>query len=189
MIRTRMMIKYAVYRTVALTLLVTSLAANGAAAQTATFEPTPGQAGKDVVWVPTPQELVEKMLDMAKVTPQDIVIDLGSGDGRNVIAAAKRGARPYRFQVNPDVVARSRLPAQPAGTPCPANAQPTPPPGLATASGAPAAPAPSAGRLDGAPISFTVGDTPYHGKVSGDRLEGTATTKGQTQSFTATKSK
>ena len=56
------------------------------------FEPTVGQAGKDVVWVPTPPELVEKMLDMAKVTPQDFVMDLGSGDGRNIIAAAKRGA-------------------------------------------------------------------------------------------------
>ena len=53
------------------------------------FEPQVGQAGKDVVWVPTPQALVDKMLDMAKVTPKDFVIDLGSGDGRNVIAAAK----------------------------------------------------------------------------------------------------
>ena len=57
------------------------------------FEPKVGQQGKDVVWVPTPQELVEKMLDIAKVTPKDYVIDLGSGDGRTVIAAAKRGAR------------------------------------------------------------------------------------------------
>ena len=56
------------------------------------FEPTVGQPGKDVVWVPTPQALVEKMLDMAKVTPQDFHMDLGSGDGRTVITAAKRGA-------------------------------------------------------------------------------------------------
>ncbi len=55
--------------------------------------PFVGQPGKDVIWVPTPYVLVEKMLDMARVTPQDYVIDLGSGDGRNVIAAAKRGAR------------------------------------------------------------------------------------------------
>ena len=55
--------------------------------------PYVGQPGKDVIWVPTPHVLVEKMLDMARVTPQDYVIDLGSGDGRNVIAAAKRGAR------------------------------------------------------------------------------------------------
>ena len=83
--------------------------------RTATYEPTPGQAGKDVVWVPTPQELVEKMLDMAKVTPQDIVIDLGSGDGRNVIAAAKRGARAFGFEFNPEMVALSRRKAQEAG--------------------------------------------------------------------------
>ena len=57
------------------------------------YQPTEGQAGKDVVWVPTPPVLVEKMLDMARVTPRDYVMDLGSGDGRNVIAAAKRGAR------------------------------------------------------------------------------------------------
>jgi SAM-dependent methyltransferase len=63
------------------------------AAQADAPEPYVGQPGKDVVWVPTPEELVEKMLDMAKVTPEDFVIDLGSGDGRNVIAAAKRGAR------------------------------------------------------------------------------------------------
>src|SRR5512138_351852 len=57
------------------------------------FQPQVGQSGKDVVWVPTPQALVDKMLDMAKVTPQDVVMDLGSGDGRTVITAAKRGAR------------------------------------------------------------------------------------------------
>ncbi|MGZ5125604.1 MAG: class I SAM-dependent methyltransferase [Burkholderiales bacterium] len=56
-------------------------------------QPIEGQSGKDAPWVPTPTELVEKMLDLARVTPQDYVIDLGSGDGRNVIAAAKRGAR------------------------------------------------------------------------------------------------
>ena len=57
------------------------------------FEPQVGQAGKDVVWVPTPQAVVDKMLDMAKVTKNDVVMDLGSGDGRTVITAAKRGAR------------------------------------------------------------------------------------------------
>jgi precorrin-6B methylase 2 len=101
-------------RFIALSLLLT-LSAADAAAQNATYEPTPGQAGKDVVWVPTPQELVDKMLDMAKVTPQDIVVDLGSGDGRNVIAAAKRGARAYGFEFNPDMVALSRRRAQEAG--------------------------------------------------------------------------
>jgi hypothetical protein len=68
------------------------------------FEPKVGQAGKDVVWVPTPQAVVEKMLDMSKVTPQDFVIDLGSGDGRTVITAAKRGARALGIEYNPDMV-------------------------------------------------------------------------------------
>lgn len=89
-----------------------------ASSQTATqkpFEPTVGQAGKDVVWVPTPAELVEKMLDMAAVTPQDLVMDLGSGDGRNIIAAAKRGARAIGVEFNPDMVALSRRKAQEAG--------------------------------------------------------------------------
>jgi SAM-dependent methyltransferase len=72
------------------------------------YEPTVGQEGKDVVWVPTPPELVEKMLDMARVTPQDFVIDLGSGDGRNVIAAAKRGARGRGVEYNPEMVELSR---------------------------------------------------------------------------------
>jgi SAM-dependent methyltransferase len=79
------------------------------------FKPTVGQAGKDVVWVPTPEALVEKMLDMAKLTPQDIVMDLGSGDGRNIIAAAKRGARAVGFEFNPDMVALSRKSAAEAG--------------------------------------------------------------------------
>src|SRR5688572_7683583 len=57
------------------------------------YEPSVGQEGKDVVWVPTPQTLVDRMLDMAKATPQDYVMDLGSGDGRTVITAAKRGIR------------------------------------------------------------------------------------------------
>jgi precorrin-6B methylase 2 len=72
------------------------------------FEPTVGQAGKDVVWVPTPQVLVEKMLDLAKITPQDLHYDLGSGDGRTVITAAKRGARSFGIEYNPDMVELSR---------------------------------------------------------------------------------
>jgi precorrin-6B methylase 2 len=79
------------------------------------FEPVVGQAGKDVVWVPTPPELVEKMLDMAKVTPQDVVMDLGSGDGRNIIAAAKRGAVAIGVEFNPDMVALSNRTAKEAG--------------------------------------------------------------------------
>lgn len=72
------------------------------------FEPVSGQAGKDVVWVPTPPALVEKMLDLAKVTPSDYVMDLGSGDGRNIIAAAKRGARALGVEYNPAMVELSK---------------------------------------------------------------------------------
>lgn len=79
------------------------------------FEPTVGQAGKDVVWVPTPPVLVEKMLDAAKVTARDFVMDLGSGDGRNIIAAAKRGARARGVEYNADMVALARRLAEKAG--------------------------------------------------------------------------
>jgi SAM-dependent methyltransferase len=79
------------------------------------FKPTVGQAGKDVVWVPTPAVLVEKMLDMAKVTPQDYVMDLGSGDGRNIIAAARRGATAVGVEFNPDMVELSRKEAAAQG--------------------------------------------------------------------------
>jgi hypothetical protein len=79
------------------------------------FEPTVGQPGKDVVWVPTPQALVDRMLDMAKATPQDYLMDLGSGDGRTVITAAKRGIRARGVEFNPDMVALSQKNAQAAG--------------------------------------------------------------------------
>jgi hypothetical protein len=84
-------------------------------AATKPFEPTVGQAGKDVVWVPTPQPLVEKMLDLAKVTPQDFLMDLGSGDGRTVITAAKRGLRAQGVEYNPDMVDLSKRNAAAAG--------------------------------------------------------------------------
>ena len=79
------------------------------------FEPAVGMAGKDVVWVPTSPQVVEKMLDLAKVTPQDFVMDLGSGDGRMIIAAARRGARAVGVEYNPDMVALSRTRAKEAG--------------------------------------------------------------------------
>ena len=79
------------------------------------FEPQMGQEGKDVIWIPTPQSLVEKMMDMAKVTPSDYVIDLGSGDGRTVITAAKRGARALGIEYNPDMVELSKRNAEQAG--------------------------------------------------------------------------
>ena len=78
------------------------------AAGSSTYEPTVGQAGKDVVWVPTSQALVDRMLDMAKLTPADRLVDLGSGDGRTVITAAKRGAVARGIEYNPDLVALSR---------------------------------------------------------------------------------
>jgi SAM-dependent methyltransferase len=72
------------------------------------YQPSVGQEGKDVIWVPTPQALVDKMLDLAKVTPKDNVIDLGSGDGRTVITAAKRGAHALGIEYNPDMVELSK---------------------------------------------------------------------------------
>jgi len=79
------------------------------------FEPHSGQPGKDVVWVPTPQVIVDKMLDLAKVGPKDYVMDLGSGDGRTVITAAKRGARAQGIEYNPDMVTLSQRNAEKAG--------------------------------------------------------------------------
>jgi hypothetical protein len=72
------------------------------------YEPRVGQAGKDVVWVPTPQALVDRMLDLAQATPSDYLIDLGSGDGRTVITAAKRGIRAHGIEYNPDMVELSK---------------------------------------------------------------------------------
>jgi hypothetical protein len=86
-----------------------------AQAPSAEFTPEVGQSGKDVVWVPSPQELVDKMLDMAKVTPKDFVMDLGSGDGRTVITAAKRGASALGVEFNPDMVTLSKRNAEKAG--------------------------------------------------------------------------
>jgi methyltransferase family protein len=87
---------------VAAFLAVTALALP-AAAQDKEYTPHVGQEGKDVIWVPTPQALVDKMLDMAKLTPKDIHYDLGSGDGRTVITAAKRGAHAWGVEFNPDM--------------------------------------------------------------------------------------
>jgi SAM-dependent methyltransferase len=79
------------------------------------FQPFEGQPGKDVIWVPTPPALVEKMLDLARVTKDDFVVDLGSGDGRNIIAAAKRGARGLGVEYEPEMVELSRRSAEQAG--------------------------------------------------------------------------
>lgn len=102
----------------ALTLLLTCVTI-GLSAQEQTpakgFVPHVGQEGKDVIWVPTPMELVNKMLEIAKVTPKDFVIDLGSGDGRTVIAAAKLGASAIGIEFNPDMVELSKKKAEEAG--------------------------------------------------------------------------
>jgi hypothetical protein len=88
------------------------VASAGACAQTqpkTEFQPQVGQAGKDVIWVPTPEALVDRMLTMAQVTPNDFVVDLGAGDGRIAIAAAKRfGAKSMGIEYNPDMVALSK---------------------------------------------------------------------------------
>ena len=89
----------------------------GQAAQEAKkpFEPYSGQAGKDVVWVPTPQATVDKMLELTKVTAKDYVIDLGSGDGITVITAAKKGATAMGIEFNPEMVALAKKRAAEAG--------------------------------------------------------------------------
>jgi len=81
----------------------------------APFEPRVGQAGKDVIWVPTAQALVDRMLDLAQVTREDLLMDLGSGDGRTVITAARRGTRAIGVEYNPDMVELSRRNAKEAG--------------------------------------------------------------------------
>jgi SAM-dependent methyltransferase len=88
------------------------LQAPSAAGQT---QPTVGQDGKDVPWVPTPDVLVETMLEMAAVTADDHVIDLGSGDGRMVIAAARLGARATGVEFEKSLVELSTRSAAEAG--------------------------------------------------------------------------
>ena len=80
------------------------------------FEPQIGQAGKDVIWVPTPDEVVDRMLTMAQVIPNDIHFDLGAGDGKIAIAAAKKfGARATGIEYNPDMLKFANANAQAAG--------------------------------------------------------------------------
>ncbi len=107
-------------RNLALVAAVSAFALNGVLAQdkapaAAPFEPQSGQAGKDVVWVPSPQALVDRMLDMAKVTKNDYLVDLGSGDGRTVITAAKRGIRAHGIEYNPKMVELAKFNAQKEG--------------------------------------------------------------------------
>ncbi|HEX7233169.1 MAG TPA: class I SAM-dependent methyltransferase [Candidatus Binatia bacterium] len=97
--------------------LAVIFASSGAWAQSVKgeYQPHVGQEGKDVIWVPTPQALVDRMLDIAKVTAKDYVMDLGSGDGRTVITAAKRGAKALGIEYNPDMVELSKRNAAKAG--------------------------------------------------------------------------
>ena len=79
------------------------------------WKPIVGMPGRDAVWVPTSHAMIETMLDLAKVTADDFVMDLGSGDGRAIIAAARRGARGRGVEFNPDLVAYSTRLAAEAG--------------------------------------------------------------------------
>lgn len=79
------------------------------------YQPEQGQEGKDVRWFPTPQSLVDKMLDMAGISQSDFLIDLGSGDGRTVITAAKKGVRGIGIEYNPDLVELSKRNASAEG--------------------------------------------------------------------------
>ena len=102
--------------------LATSIATVSAVAQTKPehgdeiFQPSVGQAGKDVIWVPTPDALVTRMLTSARVTKDDLVYDLGSGDGKIPIAAAKQfGARAVGIEYNADMAELARRNAKRAG--------------------------------------------------------------------------
>lgn len=111
-----MMASRALCGSFALMCVATLVVGSAALAQPATdYAPKVGQEGKDVVWVPTPQTLVDRMLDMAKATPQDYVIDLGSGDGRTVITAAKRGIKAHGIEYNPDMVQLAKANAEKEG--------------------------------------------------------------------------
>jgi SAM-dependent methyltransferase len=99
----------------AIAALALALGTVPAAAQVDEFKPYVGLPGKDVIWLPAELVMVNKMLDLARVTPKDTVMDLGSGDGRTVIQAGKRGARGIGVEFNPDLVAHSRQLAQKEG--------------------------------------------------------------------------
>src|SRR6187455_581883 len=84
-----------------------------ASAQQKPYEPQVGQAGKDVIWVPTPDEVVDRMLRMAQVGPNDLVYDLGAGDGKIAIAAAKKfGARSVGIEYNPEMARHAQSNAE-----------------------------------------------------------------------------
>ncbi len=101
---------------ISVALLAALAFAQPAAAQTKGYEPQVGQAGKDVIWVPTPDEVVDRMLRMAQTTKDDLVYDLGAGDGKIAIAAAKKfGARAVGIEYNPDMARHAQSNAEKAG--------------------------------------------------------------------------
>src|SRR4051794_15602238 len=103
-------------RTLALAALICTLSnASAAGEPPPKTSPKIGQPGKDIVWLPTSQLLVERMLGLARLTSDDYLIDLGSGDGRIVVAAAKRGAKALGVEYNPELVQLSRDNAAAAG--------------------------------------------------------------------------
>jgi hypothetical protein len=112
-LETLMRLSHSFTRSLALSCLAVVIVAGAALAEK--FEPRVGQPGKDVVWVPSPQALVDRMLDMAKVGPSDVLFDLGSGDGRTVITAAKLGATAFGVEFNPNMVKLSQENAAKAG--------------------------------------------------------------------------
>ena len=82
----------------------------------APFQPVPHQAGKDVIWLPTPQSVVDEMLSMAKVTSKDLVYDLGAGDGIIAVTAGKKyGARAIGIEFNPKMAEFATQRAQKEG--------------------------------------------------------------------------
>jgi len=104
-----------VFTAIGAVLFLVSAPAVSAAQEIQKAEPYIGQPGKDVIWVPTPMNLVEAMLDLAQVNRNDYLVDLGSGDGRIPIAAAKRGLRALGVEYNPDMVAIAREKAKKEG--------------------------------------------------------------------------
>lgn len=103
-------------RPAAAILAAVALAVPAVAQDKKDYEPHVGQPGKDVIWVPTPDEVVDRMLRMAQVTPNDYVVDLGAGDGKIAIAAAKRfGARALGIEYNPDMARHAQRQVERAG--------------------------------------------------------------------------
>jgi len=110
--------RYGLLRLLAASAFLSQLTLGVAQAQTNTkpYEPVVAQQGKDVIWVPTPNDLVVKMLETAKVNSNDLVYDLGAGDGKIPIQAARQfGARAVGIEFNPEMAALARRNAQQAG--------------------------------------------------------------------------